>query len=148
MKWAVVERFNRTLKEKMFRYFTHSNTLRYLDILPKLIIAYNNRPHGSLHGMKPAEVNRGNQAKVRTILYGRYENEDETTAIYAIGDYVRISKLRDAFKKGYTRGWTVEIFRISDILDTKPITYKLVDQDGEILEGIFYHEELSRVRLD
>ena len=148
MKCAVVERFNRTLKEKMFRYLTHSNTLRYHDILPKLIIAYNNRPHGSLHGMKPAEVNRGNQAKVRTILYGCYENEDETTAAYEIGDHVRISKLRDAFKKGYTRGWTVEIFRISDILDTKPITYKLVDQDNEILEGIFYHEELSRVRLD
>ena len=92
MKCAVVERFNRTLKEKIFRYFTHSNTLRYLDILLKLIIAYNNHPHGSLHGMKPAEVNRSNQAKVLTILYGRYENEDETkAAVYEIGDHVRIS---------------------------------------------------------
>ena len=132
----------------MFRYFTHSNTLRYLDILPKPIIAYNNRPRSSLHGMKPAEVNHSNQLKVRSILYGRYENEDEATAAYEIGNHVHISKLRDAFKKGYTRGWTVEIFLISDILDTNPITYKLVDQDSEILEGIFYHAELSRVHLD
>ena len=33
LKAAVVERFNRTLKTKMFRYFTHANTRRYLDVL-------------------------------------------------------------------------------------------------------------------
>ena len=37
IKAAVVERFNWTLKTKMFRYFTHENTRRYVDVLPDLI---------------------------------------------------------------------------------------------------------------
>jgi len=37
LKAAVVERFNRTLKAKMHRYFTHANTKRYLDVLDDLL---------------------------------------------------------------------------------------------------------------
>ena len=74
MKCALAERFNRTLKEKMFKYFTHHNTLRYITILPQLIDAYNNRPHVSLDGLKPANVNRNNQALVRRIHYD-HDNE-------------------------------------------------------------------------
>lgn len=146
-KASLVERYNRTLKEKMFKYFTHHNTLRYIGILPKLVDAYNNRPHSSLDGLKPTNVNRNNQARVRTILYGHDNKRNVKKAAYLVGDHVRISKLRGVFKKGYTRGWTEEIFRITDILKTVPITYKLVDLNGEVLQGIFYNEELSRVRL-
>jgi len=41
LKAAVVERFNRTLKEKMFRYFTYKNTSRYTDVLEDLLHSYN-----------------------------------------------------------------------------------------------------------
>jgi len=33
IKASVVERFNRTLKTKMYRYFTFENTRRYTDVL-------------------------------------------------------------------------------------------------------------------
>ena len=36
-KAAIVERFNRTFKNKMYRYFTASNTLRYIDVLKELL---------------------------------------------------------------------------------------------------------------
>jgi len=42
LKAAVAERFNRTLKTKMFRYFTYKNTRRYVDILADLLHSYNN----------------------------------------------------------------------------------------------------------
>jgi len=42
LKAAVVERFNRTLKTKMFRYFTFKTTKRYVDILADLLHSYNN----------------------------------------------------------------------------------------------------------
>ena len=35
-KASIVERFNRTLKSKLYRYFTAANALKYVDILPKL----------------------------------------------------------------------------------------------------------------
>lgn len=41
LKASVVERYNRTLKNKMYRYFTAKNTLRYIDVLPKLVSSYN-----------------------------------------------------------------------------------------------------------
>ena len=37
IKAAVVERFNRTLKTKMWKYFTHANTLKYLDVLDDIL---------------------------------------------------------------------------------------------------------------
>ena len=40
-KAPVIERFNRTLKQHMWRYFTYKNTLRYIDILQDLVKAYN-----------------------------------------------------------------------------------------------------------
>jgi len=42
VKASVVERFNRTLKTKMYRYFSHANSRRYLDVLDDLLHSYNN----------------------------------------------------------------------------------------------------------
>jgi len=60
LKAAVVKRFNRTLKTKMFRYFTHAKTRRYLDVLDDLLHSYNNTHHRSI-GMAPSEVNADNE---------------------------------------------------------------------------------------
>ena len=38
-KAAIVERFIRTIKERKWRYFTHKNTRRYIDVLQKIIEA-------------------------------------------------------------------------------------------------------------
>ena len=47
IKVAIVERFNRTLKEQMWRYFTHKNTRRYIDVLQDVVRAYNHTRHSS-----------------------------------------------------------------------------------------------------
>ena len=39
-KASFVERFNRTLKSRMWRYFTWRNTLKYFDVLQRLVEAY------------------------------------------------------------------------------------------------------------
>ena len=38
----------RTLKTRMWKYFTHHRTLRYVDILPKLVHGYNHAYHRSI----------------------------------------------------------------------------------------------------
>ena len=43
-KASIVERFNRTLKSKLYRYFT----LKYVDILPTLVNQYNRTYHRSI----------------------------------------------------------------------------------------------------
>ena len=43
-KASVLERFNRTLKTRMWRYFTKHQTWRYIDVLQDLVQSYNNTP--------------------------------------------------------------------------------------------------------
>ena len=64
---------------------------------------------------------------------------------FRIGDRVRISKYkRKLFDKGFTPNWTEEIFVIDGILNTKPVTYRLVDLQGEAVMGSFYEQELQK----
>ena len=68
-KASIVERFNRTLKTRMWRYFTKHQTWRYIDILQDLVQSYNNTRHSSI-GMAPSQVSYKNQEKVWQRLYG------------------------------------------------------------------------------
>ena len=61
-KAAVVERFNRTLKTMMWKYFYKSRGYNWLDVLDKLVENYNTK-HRSI-GMKPSEVNEENEFEV------------------------------------------------------------------------------------
>jgi transposase InsO family protein len=47
-KASIVERLIRTLKTRMWRYFTAKKTMRYIDILPDLVLSYNHSVHRSI----------------------------------------------------------------------------------------------------
>ena len=59
-KASVVERWHRTLKQRMYSYFTAHNTLRYVDVLQPLIYTYNQFYHRSI-GMAPHQVSEKKQ---------------------------------------------------------------------------------------
>ncbi len=142
-KASVVERFNRTLKTRMFKYFTHNNTRKYTDILDKLVDSYNNTVHSSTK-MTPTEASeRENENEVWYTLYGADITANYGVPKFKIGQTVRISKYKSIFKKGYLPNFTEEIFKIKQVIYKHPIVYNLEDLQGEDLEGIFYQEELS-----
>ena len=107
IKAIVVERFNRTLKSRMYHYFTSVGTKRYVDVLPDLVRAYNGTYHSSI-GTAPALVNASNQKLIRQRLYGS-EKKSGGGKKFASGDVVRISENKRLFKKGYTGSWTERI---------------------------------------
>ena len=45
---------------------------------------------------------------------------------------------KSIFDKGYTPRWTEEVFTVSEVHYTEPITYKLKDFNGEEIKGSFY----------
>ena len=141
-KASIVERYNRTLKGKMWKYFTANNTLKYTNVLQKLVSSYNHSRHRSIK-MAPAEVNKENESVVWQTLYG--EKPVHAKYKFNIGDQVRISKARRTFKKGYLPSWTEEVFTITQILPRQPPVYKIADYHGEELEGTFYEQELQNV---
>ena len=146
-KSSVVERWIRTMKNKMWKMFSANNNTVYWDKLDKLVDDYNNRKHSSIK-MSPTEASKkGNEKQVFVNLY-----EDEIflkpgKPKFSIGDKVRISKYkRRVFDKGYTPNWTEEVFVIDKINLTKPITYNVVDLLGEKVEGSFYEKELKKAK--
>ena len=143
IKASIIERFNRTLKTKMWKYFTHKNTFRYIEILPKLLKSYNASYHRSIK-RSPDSVTKTNQADVYNALYG---SEPTSKFKFDIGDKVRISRSKDVFEKGYVPNWTEEIFTISEKLERSPPVYKIKDLNGEEVQSVFYEQELQKVRV-
>ena len=138
IKCAIIERFQRTLMNKIFRYFTAKSSKRYIDILQKLVNSYNHTIHRSI-GLAPADVNSSNQEQIWLKLYKsrRYKKPN-----FKVGDFVRISKTRHPFAKGYIGRWSKEIFTVTGINPTIPATYDLRDLAGENISGVFYSKEL------
>ena len=146
-KSSVVERWNRTIKEKIWKMFTINNNTVYWDKIDKIVDDYNNTTHSSIK-MTPVEASKkNNENKVFSNLYSDLIYLRPSKAKFAIGDHVRIPKnKRKVFDKGYTPNWTEEIFIIDEVLPTKPITYKISDLMGEEVKGSFYEQELQKAK--
>ena len=143
-KASIVERFNRTLKELMFKYFTKNNTRRYIDILQQLVGKYNNSYHRSIK-MKPREVTKDNTPIVWLNLYEKDWKRNNDGKKFCIGDKVRISIEKTTFQKRYEEIWTEEIFTITHIVKGNLTVYKVEDDSGESIKGTFYEKELQKV---
>ena len=84
-----------------------------------------------------------NENKVWRNLYPEFGGKTLAPK-FSIGDNVRITKKRNLFDKGYTQRWTEEVFKISEIQLTIPVTYKITDYNGEEIQGSFYEQELQK----
>ena len=143
-KSSIVERWIRTMKEKMWKYFTDNNTYKYIDALPELVEDYNNTVHSSTK-LTPIEASKKkNELTVWRNLYPDRYKTSRLNPKFSVGDEVRITKKKKVFEKGYTTRWTEEIFTIKEIRETNPITYKLEDLQGEEIKGTFYEPELQK----
>jgi hypothetical protein len=143
-KASIVERFNRTLKTKMWKYFTQVGNRKWIDIVDDLVYNYNNSFHRSIK-MTPTEAsNKKNESIVHKNLYGNETDVKSIKPKFKVGDRVRISKYKKVFDKGYLPNWTTELFTVSKVLNTTPITYKIKDYNDEEIEGSFYEQELVK----
>ena len=65
---------------------------------------------------------------------------------FAIKDQVCISRDKGVFAKRYVQSWSEEHFVIESRLCRTPNVYVLRDLSGETLQGVFYEEQLQRVK--
>ena len=150
-KSTIIERWNRTLKSRMYRMFTERNSLKWVDMLEDLVSDYNNTTHRTTQ-MKPAYVNEKNQYKVLHRIQEQQQKKKRKNALksgqrYRIGDIVRVSRAKSSFAKGYTPNWTEELFKVSEVHKTIPIIYRLEDLAGSKISGTFYAEELQKTKI-
>jgi len=141
-KASLVERFNRTLRERLKRYFVKQGNKKWVTVLPSIIHAYNNSKHRGINGLKPVEVTSRTAYNLWSSQNPKFIPEK---AKYKIGDFVRISKISASpFIKNFDQNWSDEVFQIAKI-DNKqnPIMYTIKDVDDEIVQGKFYELELQ-----
>ena len=125
-KLSVAERWNRTMKEKMFKYFTANNTNKYIDVLDDFVGKYNNPWHSSIN-MTPVEASK--MINTITVYKSLYQDYPDLTRRpvhpkFKDGDKVRISKKKKFFEKGFTPNWTEEVFTASKIKEPTQLLIK------------------------
>jgi len=146
-KAAVVERFNRTIKTRIWTYLSAQGTVRWVDVLQDLVHSYNNSHHRSI-GMVPAKVQPQDQDRIWVRLYGDGNTYLKPSKI-PNGVMVRLNKAKGVFDKGYMPNWTKEHFTVTNEVEprrgSRKRVYKISDYDGEGVSGSFYPEELQEI---
>jgi transposase InsO family protein len=142
-KAAIVERSQRSLKQRMFRYFTYTHKKEYISKLQKFASAYNNSLHRTI---KTTPFKAYKTSRMPRVKYS-IKNTKRRFSFFPEGTNVRLSRPNQAFRKGYSLGgWTREIFVVTKIYKHSKIPmYKIKDLMNREIEGRFYTQELQRV---
>ena len=150
-KSVIAERFNRTFKNWMQLHFTMSNSWRWINTWEEILNQCNNLVHSTTK-VKPIDALKKKESfqTVYNNLYEKYDNTTENLPRNAlkVGDFVRVSRDKSIFEKGYDYNWSEEFFKVREVLNTNPITYRLEDFNGDPIEGTFYRFELVKTKLN
>ena len=108
----------------------------YFDELDDIINKCSNTVHRTIK-TKPIDVTDDYYAECN-------EDFNKINPKFKVGDYVRISKYKNIFAKGYTPNWSEEVFVIDKIKNTVPWTYVISNVNGEEITGSFCEKELQK----
>jgi transposase InsO family protein len=120
-----IERFNRTIKSMLFKYFTYNQSKIWVDVIDKFVDAYNNTKH-SVTLEKPITMKAQRQFRPQNVPPIPEEKR------FKIGDKVRIA-LRNypdykkkIFEKKYTVQWSKDIYIV---VNDKGDMYRVKNED-------------------
>jgi hypothetical protein len=105
-----VESFNKTMKNKMYKYMRVNDTKDWASALPDLVDAYNDTKHSTTK-MAPNDVNKTNIENVRMNIMKKAKTKNYPKVNE--GDSVRIPiKYKETEKKGYNQQWSTELYTV------------------------------------
>ena len=121
-KLGIINRFHRTLKDKLSAYIIASDSLRWIDILDKIIYNYNHSVNRGI-GIEPYRVNNAimnsiiNEKKEQTEKINLIKEPDEIK--FKIGDYVRVERKTKQFDDKMLSKYSDNVFEIIAITNNK-----------------------------
>jgi hypothetical protein len=138
-----IERFNRTLKEKIIKYLDYNHNEKYILELPFIVEKYNKNIH-SITKEAPYDVFYG---KAIPDQY-KFIKGTPKDGRFKEGDFVRVSRNKRLFEKGYSYKFTKEAYKITEKhYPPYPVMYSLEDLKGEKIEGKFYDQEMELTKV-
>ena len=121
-----VERFNRTLRERILGYFITRNTFKWNDVLDDIVDNYNTSFSGILE-TSPTAARQDNSKyltkSINRVFFGQIEETD-----LVVGQSVRLINKKKLFdKKSMTINWSKEVYEIESIVERRgqPSLFKL-----------------------
>ncbi|KAH7723022.1 hypothetical protein AAVH_09495 [Aphelenchoides avenae] len=145
-KACVAERAIQTLKRRIYRYLSHNQTKKWVDVLPSIVDALN-QTKCRVTGMRPVDMTEHNWHPVWQRLYAKSNEPEKEDVRYVPGTTVRIDVAKGPFAKGYLPNFSQEVFKINRVRPGNPTTYALKDQKGEDILGKFYAPNFSKAQL-
>ena len=109
-KLGIVDRFVRTLREKINKYLTMYNTTKYINVLPQIIHGYNSSYHSGIK-RAPNKVQEDDE-EVLEIMNKKYVQAKREETKFNDGDEVRYVINRKAFEKKSLPKWSKQIHKI------------------------------------
>lgn len=129
-----------------------NRTYRYIDKLDDVVRNYNATPHRSLGYLAPNDINKENEADVWAFMYlkkPKFVRKYKPKYKLKKGDFVRISFIKQPFRRAYQEQYTDEVFKVSSRLLKQGIPmYRLKDLKDDDIKGMFYAAELQKVDKD
>lgn len=162
---GMAERAIRTIKERLWRYFSEKETHCWIHVIQPIVSAINATPHTALFGLAPCDVNFKNAQELREKQWQKAGINTDISAQelvatrvprcrtkFRVGDRVRIERHKHPFEKGYLPRFTKQIFKIARVrcgdrrlAPQLPVSYAINSITGESVDGWFYDQELSRI---
>ena len=143
---AMIERFNRTLKTRIWKSFTANHNREWKDNLSKFISGYNNIIHTTIE-IPPANVNKENASEIWMKVYGgNYSKFPIPT--FRVGDIVRLKQFKEQTQggKGLDGNFSPELYIIREVNRGIPNMYFIKSKIGnKDIPFRFYEQELSLV---
>ena len=141
----------KTIKTKLYRYFTYKDNYSYLAVLQSIADSYNKTFHRTI-GVPPVDVKENNAEEVRLSTYFARHKQTRPNLKrlkFKLGDYMRISYLKSVFTRAYDKTYSGEVFKVykryhRGIL---PIYRPRYPQQEEI-KGTFYESEFQKINVD
>ena len=157
IKASHAERAIQTLKRLVYKFLTLKSTFSYVNALQPLVDKYNHTPHAGLksgatplqvHALTSLEDIRGQFNRMYRDGGYKRVNKKPRSHCYEVGQTVRVTldSRGKAFYKAYKARFDEEYYTVHQVLELGCVpVYILKDLNGEILDGIFYSQELIAV---
>lgn len=143
VKASLAERLNRTIREKLRRYFYEYKTWKWIDIIQDLAHNLNSNKHSTIK-IRPIDVTSQNSDRLWRQLYAK-DSRKQKKPKFEEGQLIRLSLDRLPFTKDQ-RNFSQQLYRIHKVFKHKnPIVYTIRDLTNEITKGYIYEPEILAI---
>lgn len=135
-----IERFNKTIRDLITKYLKTYQTLKWIDVIEKLLKNYNNKIH-SATGIAPNKVKKKDFEYIQLFETKKGIKSTKEFKEFEIGDKVRILKEKNKFGKGGDT-FSKTIYTIVDIIG---FSFIVKNNKGKINKKHYKNWQLKKI---